>query len=73
MKTTNSDQRRCILFCNLVRSLRFETKITQKEMASILGVGVGSVRKLERGVIPARLTPDAISRLYKEFGIHQFK
>ena len=42
-------------FCINVRSLRLLHKLSQKEMAQALGIGVKNLRKLEAGEIPPRL------------------
>ena len=39
-------------FCQNIRRLRMEHKFSQKQMASMLGIGVKSLRLLERNIIP---------------------
>lgn len=38
-------------------------------MAKLLGIGVGSLTKIEKGELPQRLSANIIYRIYKEFGI----
>ena len=49
--------------------LRKQYGYSQKEMARLLGIGVGSLRKLEHGVIPPRLTVEFLEPLYFRFQI----
>ena len=43
-------------FCSDVTYLRKKHGLTQAQMAEIMGVGVGTVRLLERGVLPPQAT-----------------
>ena len=49
--------------------LRRKYGYSQKEMAGILKIGVGSLSKLEHGRIPPRLNVDFLFRVYDCFGI----
>ena len=49
--------------------LRKKYSYSQKTMAQLLGIGVGSLRKLEHGVIPPRLTVEFLEPLYFCFQI----
>lgn len=49
--------------------LRKYHRLTQKEMASILGISVTSLRKLEHGILPHRLTIDFLFALNAHFHI----
>ena len=40
--------------------LRSHYGYSQKHMAQLLGIGVESLRKIEKGIIPPRLTVDVI-------------
>lgn len=55
-------------FCALVRDLRKQHELSQKKMAELLGISVGSLRKLERGEMP-RISVKIFFRIHKEFGI----
>ena len=57
-----------ILGKNLL-SLRRKHRLTQKEMAKRLGVGIKSLRSLERGVIPERLACDLLFAVLFQFGV----
>lgn len=52
-----------------VQQLRKDRHLSQKEMARILGVGVGTVRKIERGIFPERISCPVLVNIYREFGI----
>ncbi len=59
--------------CPPVCTLQFQGKITQREMLSILGVSVHSVRLPKRDCIPPRLREDTADRLYQELEIISIK
>ena len=50
-------------------SLRKKYHLTQAQMAKKLGIGIGSLRKLEHSVLPPRLTCDFLFAVYFQFGI----
>ena len=54
-------------FCRNVLYLRKKHGLTQVQMAKIMNVGVGTVRLLERGVLPPRLSADVLWRLHDYF------
>ena len=56
-------------FCNNVQLLRRSKGLSQRAMAEIMGIGIGSLRKIEYGILPPRLTVDVLFRLYCTFGI----
>jgi len=49
--------------------LRAHYGYSQKHMAQLLGIGVESLRKIEKGIIPPRLTVDVIFAVQKHFHI----
>lgn len=49
--------------------LRKKYSLTQKEMAKKLGVGIKSLRSMERGIIPEKLTCDFLFAALFQFGI----
>ena len=56
-------------FCKNVKKIRKKNKLTQKEMAKILGIGIVSLSAIERGRIPPRLKADIVIKIYRNFGI----
>lgn len=56
-----------------VKYLRKSRGITQKEMAKILGIGVGSLSKLEKGKLPPRLCVDVLFIMERAFGIKSYR
>ncbi len=56
-------------FCRNVYRLRKEHGLSQKEMARIMGVGVGSLRKVERGTVPPRMDILVLHNLTLHFSI----
>ena len=57
-----------VFFHNIV-GLRAKYGYSQKYMAQLLGIGVGTLRKIEQGIIPPRLGIDIAFRVSKHFGI----
>lgn len=56
-------------FCNNVKKLRAKHKLTKKEMAKILHIGVGSLSKIESGIIPKLLGADIFFYIHEKFNI----
>ena len=57
------------IFMHNVTWLRKQNGLSQKEMAVWLGVGVGTIRKIERGVLPPRLVADVVWGIQDSFQI----
>ena len=57
------------LFCANVKALRQREKLSKKEMAKRLGIGVGSLTKIESGTLPPRLTCNVLIKLHTCFGV----
>ena len=53
-----------------MKQIRKEEGLTQKEMAAKLGIGIATLSKLERGIIPPRLSCSVLFRVQKHFGVH---
>lgn len=58
-----------LYLCRNIKYLRNVHKISKKEMASILGIGVKSLRLIEKGIVPSRLSSEVIFNLHKNFGV----
>ena len=56
-------------FCRNVAYLRKKHRLTQAQMAKIMNVGIGTVRSLERGIVPPRLNVCVLCRLHDYFHI----
>ncbi len=57
------------VFCQNVKLLRVSRGLNQKEMAKLLGIGVQSLRQVEHGVLPPRLSCDIVFHLHQKFGL----
>lgn len=57
------------LMSNLVW-LRKTAGLTKKQMADVLGIGVGSLNKIEKGIYPPRLKVDVLFAVWYRFGIY---
>lgn len=57
------------IFCKNIKRLRETERLTQKEMAERLGIGVSSLIKLEKGILPPRLTCEILFCIQRRFGI----
>ena len=69
MSTSKNNRDDSRIFCRNVLALRKKHNLTQAEMAKLLGIGVKSLRSLEKGEIPPRLSCGIIIIIYKEFGV----
>ncbi len=58
-----------LIFCYNIRFLRRKYKLSRAEMAKRLGIGVQTLRALEKDEIPSRLSCEILFRIYNEFGI----
>lgn len=56
-------------FTHNVTWLRKSNGLSKKKMANLLGLGVGSLNKIERGELPPRLDVSILFRLRDCFGI----
>lgn len=49
--------------------LRAHYGISKKKMSRLLGIGIGSLNKLESGIVPERLGVQLFIHIHKQFGI----
>ena len=56
-------------FLHNIAWLRKHHGLSKKRMAEVLGVGVGSLNKIENGEMPSRLGVRVFLRIYAYFGI----
>ena len=54
---------------NNLTYLRKENGISKQELADIMGVGLWTVIKLERGELPPRMKVEALFRIQHRFGV----
>ena len=54
---------------NNLTYLRKENGIAKQELADIMGVGLWTVTKLERGELPPRMKVEALFRIQHRFGV----
>lgn len=47
------------VFCENIRLLRVKNGLTKRQMAKIMGIGIESLNKIERGTVPERLKVEA--------------
>lgn len=52
-----------------VAYLRKQHGLSKKEMAALLGIGIYSLNKIERGELPQRLCVDILFHIHKHFGV----
>lgn len=58
------------VFSQRIKFIRTENKLTQREMAKKLRISVSTLSKIERGVLPPRLSCSILFQIYKQFGVH---
>jgi len=56
-------------FCRNVKILREDNNLSKKEMAKILGIGIGSLTKVEKGEIPKRMRANVIINIFNYFHV----
>ena len=69
MSKTQTEKELKNLAYNIV-FLRKNRGFSKKEMTKILGIGIGTLNKLEKGEVPPRMTVIPIINIWKYFGIH---
>ena len=57
------------IFCNNIRLLRRVYRLTQKDMAKVLGISVHSLAKLEQGILPPHISSEVLIYINYCFGI----
>lgn len=64
-----NEARSLTIFCKNIRILRIKNGLSQREMAQVLGIGVGSLRTIEAGHIPPCLGCNALYNAAVYFGL----
>ena len=59
-----------LAFSENIKCIRKKAGLSQKEMACILGISASTLSKIEKGVLPPRLSCSVLFRLQQNFGIH---
>ena len=59
-----------LIFSQRIKSIRTENNLTQKEMAQRLKICVSTLSKIERGILPPRLSCSILFQIYEQFGVH---
>ena len=62
-------EKEMLIFCENVREIRLKNNLSKKEMAKILGIGVGSLNLIEKGIIPERLSAEVIVNICINFKV----
>lgn len=57
------------VFTHNIRWLRKKHDLSKRKMAELLGIGLWSLNRLERGQIPPRMTIEILFAVQKHFGI----
>ena len=57
------------IFSKNMKDIRAKNNISKKEMAKILGIGVGSLSKIESGILPPKLEANILIKIYHKFEI----
>ena len=63
------EKEECLVFVRNIAYLRKKNGLSKRKMANLLGIGVYSITKIEKGIFPQNLNADVIYNIYKEFGI----
>ena len=54
-------------FCQNIRYLRKKHNLTQKQMATLLGIGIQTLRMLEKNIVPPYLRCSVLYQIYLHF------
>ena len=71
IKENNKQQLK--IFTENVKLLRQKASLNQSQMAELLNISIYSLRKLESGIIPERLSVEVAVRLMSVFKTNPFK
>lgn len=63
-------QKEYLIFCHNIKWMRVHRKLSKKKMAKMLEIGVGTLTKIENGMLPPRLTVEIFFNFQHCFGIH---
>lgn len=69
MNNHNRFQQELDIFAHNLVWLRTHCGISKKEMAALLGIGLGSLNRLEKGELPPRVSVNIFFAIQKQFGI----
>ncbi len=73
MHTNKNQPKKCeddgLVFCQNILALRKKYQLTQVKMAELLGISIKSLRSLERGKIPPKLSCKILFNIYEVFGV----
>lgn len=54
-------------FCENIKALRRKYGLSEAEMAKKIGVGVETLKKIERGILPPNLNCEVMVAIFREF------
>ena len=57
------------IFCENIKKIRENKKLSKREMAKLLGISVYSLNIIESGKVPHRLSIDIVYNINSSFGI----
>ena len=57
------------IFSKNVKWLRKTNKLSKKQMSEILNIGLGSLNKIEKEILPQRLSVNVLFTIKNHFGI----
>ena len=60
-------------FCENLKYLRNINRLSKKEMAGRIKIGVKSLSKIEKGELPPRLMVDVLFELERSFGVEAYR
>ena len=69
MKSDKRIENEIQIFLTNLSYLRRKYGYTKKQMAHLLGIGLPSLRMIEQGILPPRLSTEVVLRAEEEFGI----
>ena len=73
MKIKETNEQELKIFTENIKLLREKASLTQSQMAELLNISIGSLEKLESGVIPKRLSVEVVFKIMSVFKTNPFE
>ena len=73
MKIKETNEQELKIFTENIKFLRQKASFTQSQMAELLNISIGSLEKLESGVIPKRLSVEVVFKIMSVFKTNPFE
>ncbi len=73
MKIKEINEQQLQIFSKNIKLLRKKIPLNQSQMAELLNISVYSLRKLEKGIVPKKLSVEVVLNIIAIFKINPFR